>query len=1444
MTRQHRSVCLAIGLCAVGMVSRAAGSSPNSEEFDALENWEVNREGAATVRDGALVASSVTMHKTFSVDLDRYSRFEIKVDEAAGNYVIKASFLGKPHVDLVRTGKPGVFRNTIPLQGSGETKVVIHLFLPEGENRIDYVRFLPPVTRSGGPPPAGAAALAPPSDTSDLSDNSWDLVNGDISLAIWKANGCVAGGWNGQNSEKVFGFCQDLYRIETLKDQIEAFELRDEVDRSRLLDDGRHLELYCTNPDLPGVEIKKDYRLRAESNIISKRVAFQADRDWQGVIHWISDVRLAPDFREGGFYNNRDYHPLKHAFVYAKDVRVPKRQPEGQQVYFTSPRKGATAASYRIRVNDRIVGPWCYFTPKGTSAAEAETDQYYTAEGWQFKAHVDLLKPGYRPSAEVHYCIVPGDFSNFHRLVMALPETAEINRMVAPDWVREVKGSGLPPIPERTSPEQLQAWDQLLDEGYATVGQHFGAANPHASGWNAEGPTEEDAEMLRRMVAHVRRNSTRLKVGAYAWLHSNAEDSWSFQHHPEWYLRGPDGNHVVDNAGLYSRLLVPEHIQYVREKIRSLMTDFDLDYFYVDGGGFGRTDVDWPTLRVVHPYDYGEMYEGTRVDGKPSFFNAINVLRGYYNAMGYFEGFIEVENWRALTIKLYEVKLNQLSGTWSMPLYLRPNNRQRFTNYCTLFGLKPAAAVYREHLPMLNMAYELCEFFLRDAGVTPTWWLEESELEAYALGPSDRNEFCITLLSHEKEQETFPVGFDVAKTGLQPDAETYVLHYRTEKATVLWQNRLSEPEDRILYETEGWSPIALPLMEPVRTYPSAHEAAKMELVVRPELAEVVGITQVPGLIWSVNGHRKYFPFSATRWGTVTGAREGDRVSLLATCVQHGEVAVIVPDAWNNVEAEVDGEPVPHRWAWPNLCLVPIPEGDHRIEVRRRPVAETVNLVVSSPEKVERGQTASFHLVAKTTLPADARAQVTISRGINPVFTGHGVAFAAGKQTLPIQVPIPKSVMPGDYIVRVGLDGVTTEGRRVSEHSLQIEIDSIVVPEDWAARSNAVETVTDFDESIPYGHDPVEYRVLRTYQQTYNGNPGNDAIVNTRSTWNHFWSPTVDAGMGEERIAGYAHAGVEMDDLRALSVNIAFNRPPRVDGGEVFAQHPDAHVSFSADFHTPAGYTKRVYFHANKVNKTFGARTKPWWGTAAALETVEPEVQHEYFRNAVEYKKAQWDLADYAPKDWDGRVILGSNVSMAVPTTRLFLRILPKQKFSEGSAGEHRGPESAWGNITYRKLDPIAKGARAKTSLEESAMRFKAVSGDPDGYALVGINEWNLLIPRIKVKASGNSFVVADYLSVSGTKKRVFAILSGEDADAVSEKLKAIGKLDKVDEPIEVIDLRKEIAASPDRYDFGLGKYAPKDWHQKTKRCLFRVGALGPDGSIELTILENDDFWRF
>ena len=340
--------------------------APCSDEFETLEGWRTG-EGdlALRVEQGRLIVEGHgRLSKMFRVDVDAYPLVAMRAVESAGvyNFGIRPGRGGK-RVQLSRFDNPGTVEKPIPIEGRGVQTVVVDLMLaPQRRFVFDYVRFLPPPGRMGGEVPPEARGLAPPGRAGEADRaRAWYLIGPRLAIGVWRTNGCVAAGWDRRLGDRVFDYSADLYRVESINEQTSAREADDRIVRATESGDGASLDLVCTNPVLPGVEIHKRYIVRPEPNIVAKQVTFRADRDWQSMIHWVSVCNLATAFRRGGLYNNTAVHPKRDALIQADQSRVPASQPIRQQIVLWQPTGDRTAAHYRLRVNGHMVGPRCGF---------------------------------------------------------------------------------------------------------------------------------------------------------------------------------------------------------------------------------------------------------------------------------------------------------------------------------------------------------------------------------------------------------------------------------------------------------------------------------------------------------------------------------------------------------------------------------------------------------------------------------------------------------------------------------------------------------------------------------------------------------------------------------------------------------------------------------------------------------------------------------------------------------------------------------------------------------------------------------------------------------------------------------------------------------------------------------------------------------------------------
>lgn len=1411
--------------------------------FDAqeLSRWTVKGNLRTQVEDGRLtIAGRGTMQRTFDADLNAFPTLRVAVTRASSMFNMGVTVASQPRQVVLRDDRPRTLHDAVPVIDRSsltrKTKVTLDVIFTEGEYEVSELLWLAPTPPLGPPAPAEADELRLP-EQRDAADQTAAVYipHGSTTLAIWRATGCVAGAWDQTTSRRVVRYSADIYRVLSQKGEEQvAFEADDKVTSLQVAPDGRRVNMVCVNAALPGVRILKTYCAHQSEHVFTKRVEFQSDRDWNGLIYWESVVNLDPEFRRGGRYNNPDYHPRDFAFFEAAQIITDTKQPYRQQVIFYNPTLERTVGHHRMMIDDKPIGA------QVTIPEHHDDRAYFTATGWRFFAMADRLWSGKNPSAEVHLSILPGDMIAYHRLYMALPEVTRSNTFAAlPKWIDEVKGKG---INANHGLKGLREWNDLLQEGYGVqmlIGHMDVSDYPTTGewdvkwgGWQRNEKVSGSASRIHDLLRAVRQSAPRLKMAAYTWYHSVFPDSQVYKQHPDWFHRQRNGEYRVDQNGMVERLYTPEHLAWLKDRTTAIMRDFDLDYFYIDGGGFGETQVDWPTMRVIQPTD-GAMVlarDLTVAPDKPVWVNAGNGLYQWYSPMSFYEGFIDVSDWRAMSIKLMELKLYQQPGTFCMPIHWSESDALRYSNYCTLLGLKGAVDIVRKYLPLVNMNYELHPMLMQDIGLRPRWFAaEDGDLETYALG-FDRSQLLISMLNHKRQDADYEVTFDPSLTTLQPDRETYVYRLRPEPPSVFLYNRLSEPEDQQMYESHGWSPIALAARSPIQTMASPSEAAQHQLTIRGYLTEHLAITQTPGLIWSTNGHRKYFPLSRTRWGHVVGQRDGDVIRLTVHCEQPCELAAIIPREWTGVRATVAGETVEHRIAIPDLAIIPVPAGEHEVIVRRAadlPSVEIQGATIEAPASLLAGQPLAFAVHLPRPTAAATRMFVNISRDATPIYTGRAVDVPRGSQTISQHLELPQETLKGDYTIRVSLEGAPG----FLDRPLKIDLPKIEYPNNWRQSSSETMTVQRIDKDV-HG-----FRVLRRFSDV-------SAAGGTYTSDVDSGAFTVYVRAGSGYTAGFASAGLEFASVREVHANVSLATPP---ARETFDAEPEAHLTFTVDFHTPQGYAKRVYFNASKPIDDVAASPGPAWGVNSDEASANPLIQHVHWRQRyVTFIRPMIDLAEFAPPQWDGRVIMGVHMQACRPETGLFFRLRPQTRFSGGGFfidPAHLGEQVGWKTGTYRTVTPIVAGEGDAASFDEKSMTLSARAVTPDGHAFARLLNEETFVITAKASGTGDTALIADYVAPEGAAKRAIFIVSGHDPQAIARRVRQIAPYSEFTGPVEVIDLREQFKSGAE-FQVPFGTHAPDGWEADWgKKLLLGACALGKS-SLSIQLVDMESFRRF
>ena len=704
--------------------------------------------------------------------------------------------------------------------------------------------------------------------------DEWFLENNQIKFAISKDNGAIVGGWNKETGEKYIGVCNDLYDLETEITHKRSNEKDDKIISHKIMEgsQGRTLKIQCKNQVL-GIDIEKTYRI--DKKRLLKKVTFSKG---EGFIEYESQVTLEPSFREGGYYHRPIFHVGKRALVPAEEVYGEIRIDKAwiPILCFVNLRKGYGVGHYRYKVNNKYVFP--------LSGVSEKRALWYTSKGWRINMFEEYIKKGGSCSVEVAYTIFKGDQLDFHLEYRNLPEYRAMDTFrTAPEWVKQVKLDCAwdQNSYKRGYLDRISKLAELLKPGYIMTTnwgwyyQHWGdyfSRPEDMKGW------QPSFSEFKGWLEEFRRRSPYIKLGVTIfgshvgrWM----PRSWGnqkvrfLQEHPDWVIFGKDGkpygmrSPLTQEMAYPRQLKAPGHIEYYLNQISEIMKNFGIDYIYVDGGCSGICLPDWKRKVVSQDYDWYRLWKGM-AEIVHSFGGAIhyNCVPSIYSDYGYWEGHwwsLYNDDWRILADNLLYGQVYNTPGRgiglvgtlW--PGKMHDERTRLQINYWLALGYRPSflsvkgvankANLGLKASPYINAAFELRNRKVINALISPCWWKEDTEVEAYTMKQGDA---CfVSLINHGLENEKVMVSVNAKKLRLNP-----------RKKIFLW---LIAPKDPLKVDFSGvtWDspPKELIKNRLLKVEDKVGKHINFDLELEPEIVRIVMITQSPGLLYSVNGKR-------------------------------------------------------------------------------------------------------------------------------------------------------------------------------------------------------------------------------------------------------------------------------------------------------------------------------------------------------------------------------------------------------------------------------------------------------------------------------------------------------------------------------------------------------------------------------------------------------------
>lgn len=1140
--------------------------------------------------------------------------------------------------------------------------------------------------------------------------DAWYLGNSDTAWAISKTTGQVTGGWNVRTKELYLHHTEGRYHLEDIKEIVTGRESKDQILSADFVRQGQKVILVCTNPFDPNLTIKKEYRL--DGSRLFKQTAFSYKKDIQKFITNNSEVALAPDYRDGGYYMGAGFvGPLVPAPQLGGWTRVTAYRNTSKGLFLHQPERGYSFAHIRTRLDGNFVWPW--FSGAISGYVEQMNTLHYTPDGWDMALCTSPLSPKVETSYEEFFAIIPGDWHHFlTKVYPALPEVqAELKEIPpVPAWVAEIKAScGF----GRDGMARLRRLVETTDEGIIIV--MLGSWGSWADYYVEEGLVGLDGGFitgpeLRDLIRRIKAVSPRIKIGIYQWVLSASYESRIYKQHPEWFRtltkEGELASTFPGAANNFASLLSnPECYQELLAHFDRVLSYLETDYIYLDDPKAVNM-VDWHSnqhtrddLSYKFLLDLKRLVARHGAD-KMLFFNCrgnpygdINFIeaRGQLRA-GWWRDFVGIGS-------CIEGFLACRPQARIIPLYWIDSLAREYVNRTLALGWIPSMT-YGDVVgrrPYTQAAYEMGNSSPLAGRYSPDWKHDaESQVESYFTRRVGDTGYILSLISHEQARKKIPVTIEFDSLELDKNERLVVWDHVVENAQE-YKGRVTERLAKSVYAATGWH---LDRVAQRKLLYAGEYLKKMtfDLSMDPLLLHQLYITTQPAAVYAEENLPNNYLFNSTRQVRLQGSTDhnaGTARIEINSLRDTAEILAYVPQDRRLKKITVDGQDVTPVWVFEGETILPV------VQVKK---GAHVMLLEYEPQKLATAK-ASFFGVSiagkdlALSVPGYRHALVTLEQNgcllFNRMLSGQDGLFTA---------PMPPSRPGGKYTVK--LAAVADSRGRIQlvkgvEKSLELP-----------------DSVPDLKMTSKYNPRTPVIQEVKNVNKTVQGLTILRSAINTTSTPITGWQPkltgltvavapdtlTMEAGTTRkiQSFLGAAFAGLEIKNLRKVKVKLtntfhnAFHGRGEGIHNSMYHKSTREFAGIVVDYHTPGGYAKRVGFGVGVLHSQCNT-SHPQYGKASVFDDCYDLGD---IVNQGPEKIFALDLERYAPKDWDGQVWFSVGSDWVASDRRLKLQIVAANDqvtggFLSGSnpkdlLARYRKPKAI--TIPRAPIKPIIDGA--------------------------------------------------------------------------------------------------------------------------------------------------------
>ena len=1101
------------------------------------------------------------------------------------------------------------------------------------------------------------------------NEAAWYLGNAQTAWAISKTTGQVLGGWNAKTKERYLNSLEGRYHLEDRKSLVTGRESEDKIVQAKFLDKEQRVEMTCSNPKVPDLTISKRYWM--DGNKLFHRVAFITSSKQLQFITYNSQAAFTAVYRNSGYYMGGadGGGPLVPAPRISEWQKVVQYQSTTKGMVLHQPEKGYSFAHIRTKLDEQFVWPW--FTGAVASYVEASNMLHYTPDGWDMSLGTSRLSTQAETSYEQYVSIFDGDWQKFIRTEYpALPEVQQALAEIppVPDWVGDIK------IASGADIHRLRKIVKMTDEGTILVLFVLGGSwadyyvdrgiEGGLGGW-ITGPE------LRAHIKKIKALSPRVKVGLYMWVLSACDNTRIYRAHPEWFRYGnKDGEPLSTFPGFYPNFA---HLLSIPECYNEILSQFELVLKYLE------TDVIYlDDPKAINMIDW-ESGEYTRDDHSFKFFLDIKKIAAKYGPdkmvffnnrgnpygdINYIEARAEIRAnyWRKFS-GIVAVTEEFVASTRPkgriIPLYFTPPTRREYMNKILSLGWVPDLTYCDviESRAFFQAAYEMGNCKPVPARYGPDWKRDKkTNVESYSVQRQGDSGYLISFINHAEARETVPVQVDLESLSLDQTKRVFVWEYMVENA-LEYGGIVTESLARKTYARTGWQ---LDLVTRRKLLYAGPYKKQMDFKVgmEPLILHQLYITNQPVGVYSENSLPANYMFGwmpKVQLQVQADWKNGSVNIEVDSSRDEAEIIAFLPLTHHRLSrVSLDGQPVESALVCEGDDVFPVikvGKGRHTLALKFTSGAR------AQPVVVKEFSAAESMIDAAITLPGYDKALITVDRN-NHVLFNRMVTGKGGRLSLPIA---PARQDAGAYTVALRAV-VDRNGQIRPVQGVRASMELSSAAPDLGMGPEKPPSAPGQREIVAVNRTIKGLEVLRSAIMTTDTIPGeiqpelkmlmaqvqpDDLVMEAGTT----------RKIGDLSI-GATFAGLEIKNLRKVKVKLTntfhnafhmrgpgFHVPPKPNSRNF--------AGIVVDYHTPAGYAKRVRFATGVLHRECSSNY-PDYGRFAVADAIR-DLGEDMIKEPE--KTFALDLQKLAPKDWDGQVWLSVGSDWVTPNRRLKLQIL-------------------------------------------------------------------------------------------------------------------------------------------------------------------------------------------